>query len=543
MENRKQHRVCYHLVSFCIIVIVIYAISMKFYSIFVCPYPKEFREMNMIEFASRFSQGQNPYSSALLNQNEPVITSVYGFLVPLILSFFIRLASILHISASPMLICEVGTLTIEVIATLFFFLVLNKKLKNRSLALFGVVLFYSCFWRYSACGGAFPDQWGMLCSVLLIFILNRDEQSNRYHPFLYVILLLCGFYVKQYFVFTTAGLLGYLFFKSKRIFIKTLIYGIILGGISIVVVHLLFPLYFPEVLPIAQGTTKVSDFLYPIKQIILLTVKHYTAITLAAFCMVGYLMIQLIRKKKNGIPGILNFEDGSVSPSYELCQVVITLFPLLYIAQNNGTIFTYFLQLWYPYVIICGVLAIAYINQVLEDRFQNKSAVLLLKNSTLVILIAISLFQARAFYIIQPMTDERLENWDKAYSLLDTYKEKGELLVSPHLSGYMLQNELYTSDFGPEEYNNSENLAQFEQSKLWKTLLPDARNILLQSINYNQEILDKVHNKKYACIAITDLANYNLNAEHIKLSGYRELATIDLYTGDWKWETWFYVIE
>ena len=69
-----------------------YFIWMKFYSVIVYSYSHEFREMNMVAVAKRFSQGINPYSYQSLNFSEiPEVTNMYGFLTPLLISPWIRI--------------------------------------------------------------------------------------------------------------------------------------------------------------------------------------------------------------------------------------------------------------------------------------------------------------------------------------------------------------------------------------------------------------------------------------------------------------------
>ncbi len=118
-----------------------YFILMKFYSVTMYTYPHEFREMNMVAIAKRFSQGIDPYSYQSLNCNAiPEVTNVYGFLSPLLISPWIWM---LDGRSSALQICQILTLMIEVIGNILFYACIYRRTKDRLLSLCGTVIFFS----------------------------------------------------------------------------------------------------------------------------------------------------------------------------------------------------------------------------------------------------------------------------------------------------------------------------------------------------------------------------------------------------------------
>lgn len=195
----------------------------KGYAILAYNTPKEIREMNTVVFAYHFAQGDNLYAASVMDNEIPAATSVYGILVPLILAPFLRIFSFTPLNA--LQICEAVTLCVEIIGAFFFYRLLYQKTSHRLLSVIGMILFYYCYWRVDAFGGAFPDQWGLTLSVILMWAICQDESREQYRPGLYAAMIIALFYIKQYFVFTVIGLCIYTFIRSKKKFGWLALYG------------------------------------------------------------------------------------------------------------------------------------------------------------------------------------------------------------------------------------------------------------------------------------------------------------------------------
>lgn len=326
----------------CVLLIVFgYFLVQSFRCILEFDTPKELREMTTVAVAHQFAQGKNPYAYSVLANEIPSVTSIYGLLVPLLMAPFIWLFSSAPLSA--LQVCQLLTLVMETVGTVFFYRLLHKKTENVLLALCGAFLFQSCYWRYSAFGGAFPDQWGLTLSVILMDCIHTDEKKERYRPLLYSVVVIGLFYCKQYFILILIGLCVYLFLYSGKDLIRFLIYGAFLGGLSVIAIWRFFPLYFAEVFPIAHGQTITGVPAYSLAQIKDLSLYYGPVVV---FCILGFILnfYDMIRKRSL---------RGEVS--YELCQIIFILPPLFHIAENQGTNYTYYLQLWYPNIILYGV--------------------------------------------------------------------------------------------------------------------------------------------------------------------------------------------
>ena len=535
LKDRKHnivYLICYCLLSALFLSIVLH----KGYTIIAYNTPKELREMNTVVFAHQFAHANNPYSYAALNNSTPPPTSIYGLIVPLLMSPFIHLFSLVHLNS--LQACELLTLAVEVAGAVFFYRLLNRKTNHILLSIIGTILFYTCYWRYSAFGGAFPDQWGLSVTIILMDLLHLDEQKQQYRPFVYAACLIILFYTKQYFVLVTAGLCIYLYIYSRKDLVRLIIYGAVMGCASVVLVYILFPLYFTEVFPIAQGQTLTGDSSYSLNQIKKLSLYYGPIVLFAVIGIIrkGYGMI-----KNRRMRGIV---------TYELCQIILSIVPLYKIAENQGTNYTYYLQLWYPYIILFGVVSLSELVDTIigyKDRIMSNSGKYRITMISLVfiyILTAYSVIRVLPSFRCTLMTREQREAWNHAYDILDRYSADGEILVTMLLSEYCIENGIATSNYGQAEYNNADNLKNYKDNKIWRNvfLFRHTEELLQSNISYNQMVKDNIYNQIYSCIAVVYAGEYHLKDDDFTDAGYHVIATEELMSGDQCWYTTFYAL-
>lgn len=499
--------------------------------------PKELREMTSVAIAHQFAFGKNPYAYAALESEIPSVTSIYGLLAPLLMAPFIRLLSVT--SLSTLQICQMLTLLVEIMGSVSFDCILLRKTEHRLLSLCGTFLFHTCYWRYTAFGGAFPDQWGLTLSVILMDVITVDEQKKHYRPMLYAALIIGLFYCKQYFVLILIGLCVYLFFYSKRDLIRLLVYGGFMGSLTIVCAYLFFPLYFAEAFPIAHGQTITGVSAYSLIQIKKLSF-YYGPVVL--FAMIGFLikLYHMIRRKK--LCGMV---------TYELCQIIFILPPLLKIAENQGTNYTYYLQLWYPYIILSGIVSV---SALLKYNFGElavfmrmrckKTIALEIYYIAICLLCVLSVIGVLPSYDCPVLSSGQKQSWRHAYDILDRSSAEGDILVSMVLSNYCLERGIATSNYGQAEFNNLKNIENYRSNRLWRNifLFDDTEAVLQKNISYNQSIREKIDCQSYSCIALVYAGEYHLAEEDLINAGYQISDAEELATGTQNWYTVFYTL-
>lgn len=542
LENTKDRRKIFLTVLYvsccCILVAAfVYFTLQKARSIIDFDAPKELREMTSVAIAHQFAFGKNPYAYTALESEIPSVTSIYGLLVPLLMAPFIRLFSVN--SLSTLQICQMLTLFVEIMGSVSFYYILLRKTEHSLLSLCGMFLFHTCYWRYTAFGGAFPDQWGLTLSVVLMGLITVDEQRKIYRPLLYAALIIGLFYCKQYFVLILIGLCVYLFFYSKGDLIRLLFYGGFMGALSIVCTYLFFPLYFAEAFPIAHGQTITGVSAYSLMQIKKLSF-YYGPVVL--FAVIGFLikLYRMIRTKK--LCGMV---------TYELCQIIFILLPLLRIAENQGTNYTYYLQLWYPYIILYGIVSV---SALLKCDFRElavfmrigwtKTVVSGIYYVAICLLCALSVIGVLPSYYCPVMSSGQKQSWCHAYAILDRCLAEGDILVSMVLSNYCLERGIATSNYGQAEFNNLQNLEKYRKNRLWRNifLFDDTEALLQKNISYNQTIREKIYCQSYSCIALVYAGEYHLAEDDLINAGYQISEVEELVTGTQNWYTVFYTL-
>lgn len=248
---------------------------------------------------------------------------------------------------------------------------------------------------------------------------------------------------------------------------------------------------------------------------------------------------------------MLRYKHGFGKITYEFCQIIFILLPLFIIAENQGTNYTYYLQLWYPYIILYGIASASDALKHLRQKYESpvcidepKTFLPMICSILICLLVVLSLIKVLPSYHSEFMTQEQQAAWNNAYNVLDHYSSDGEILVSMLLSDYCLERGIPTSNYGQAEYNNINNLESYKNNKLWRNifLFDHTGQLLQQNISYNQTVRDKVYSQSYRCIALVYAREYHLTEDDFANAGYHIAAAEELMSGTHCWHTVFYAL-
>lgn len=529
LNNKKIEWLLFYSAIFLLAILI----GLKFYSVLIINIPHEFREVNLVAFAKSFADGKNLYSFSALKDEIPPATSQYGLLVPLLLAPFVKIGEIFGVEA--LRIAQLATIFVEIAGLLLVYLIIMKNCGSRLFAIFGAIVSYSCFWRYAAFGGAFPDQWGLTFALLMTYCVIRFEQQKRHKVIIYALICIILFYVKQYFVFNVIGLSLYLFFYFKKDFLKFIFCTALFGAISALLVIKIFPLYFPEAIALTSVAVGDAGWSFSLLQITNMAFHYYPLVSVVYICLVFYQVVNFIdeRRKKT--------EAGTTNKGKYIFMQSICMLPIVAVLSRNiGTYYTYYLQLWWIYVILYAFINLSDAVSFVADKMSNR--IKYSKGLTEILLLLITVFAVSHFILEKPLNFSQRNDWNKAYGILDMYRNKGEILLSPHLSAYCIEHNIQTSDYGQAEFNSTGNLKHFKNHWLYPEIFPETERILLKNIEYNRQIKENVRNREYVLVALTDTGNYSLTEEEIEVAGYKEMEEIILVTGTQKWKTKFYIV-
>lgn len=522
IDNCKLKKID-NIISIIIIAAMCIAVSFEVYMIITYIHPEEFREMNGVAVAKYFAEGKNPYSKALLDCELPILTNVYGFLAPLLWAPFVKLFDVLGgVPALP--VCQILSVLLQISGTVFFYKAARNKVQSKALSSLATFFFFSCYWRYLAWGGAFPDQLGMLFLAILLFISTRDDLNHMWNPISYVILIILMFYTKQYFILVIPAVFFYLFenagFKKALTFA---VEGLAVGIASIILVDLVFPLYFPESFPITQGSTIPLSFSWPLSQLLYLSTKRYLYFVLMSLVAIAVVIYQIVKKQ----------DIDSIDKSLGLNGAILTLPFVIFIARNDGTYYTYFLQLWIPFVILLGMDMTSRILRYLFSENRNNLGIRTKRCIVIVmtLLLVYSTYSVRWFIISRPENRAQAADWQEIYSLLDEYSVQGDILVPPFLTNYTLANDIYAYDYGHAEYNTVTSYNAWKNSGLYSFLFPETGIILEKNIKYVDTVHDELQEGKYSIVVLSGEFPWREGLESGKYDKYKLYKDVTLYTG------------
>ena len=74
-------------------------------------------------------------------------------------------------------------------------------------------------------------------------------------------------------------------------------------------------------------------------------------------------------------------------------------------------------------------------------------------------------------------------------------------------------------------------------------IIPLAEDILTNSINYNEEVKEKIKKHNFSCIALTSEARYDIDDNFLLEQGYVVLDERMLYTGIQQWDTKIWIMK
>ena len=127
--------------------------------------------------------------------------------------------------------------------------------------------------------------------------------------------------------------------------------------------------------------------------------------------------------------------------------------------------------------------------------------------------------------------------------MLDEYSKAGDVLVSAHLSTWCMERNIETAEYGQQEFNNLNNLDNYNHKILWTKLFPFADDILINSIDYNEEVKEKIKKHNFSCIALTSATRYDVDDNFLLEQGYVVWDERMLYTGTQQWDTKIWIMK
>ena len=492
--------------------------------------PQELREGVAVKLAVEFAKGNNPYSVAYNEINVPIINH-YGWFTAFFLSIFLRVAKIFTI-ARPEIICTLVTLGIIAIGCLAMWGAAYEYSKNLFISTIASVIALSCYWRLTFNGGSFPDAYGLTLSFILMWIVEYDNKRKKYRLPLYILIVIIMFYTKQYFVLCGVGIFIWLLVHDKRVAIRYLIYGFVSGIVSMILVNLWLPLYFTESLLYSGGTNTSDHNVEYEKMQFQVMYDSYKPLFMILICcaIVSAMSVVVIVKKKN-------YEDlkkAKLIVRYDAVMAFLGGLACIRIGQHAGALYSYYLQIWIPYILSFSLVCA---NEIAKRNIKDNQY-----TSVLVMLLLLLVPKTcDRFYNTAYVSEENMHNWTNVYSALDKYScgDGTKILVGDPLSFYAIERNYEAYDYGSNEYAYYGLLNDVNPSII--SFFPRAEWLIERVENTRLEARNKIEEGAYSCLAIMQGNPCGITTDFVDKTGKYELDfEADLQTGGQVWHTYVY---
>lgn len=471
--------------------------------------PIEYRDMSTLSAAKAFSEWKNPYSIEYNQSLNTPIAYQYTFVVPLIIAMIHKITYLDFVSSA--LVMNYTFITI----TIIFIYYLLKKLCNISrLYILPIAYFticgFSMFVDQAPGFTARGDALGIAILAIIYYLVANHKEKVVLIAFLSAFL----FYAKSTEVFLALPVFVFYIIDNWKNAIKYFVWCILFGGVSLILVRLMFPLFFVENIyyllggVLDRGDIAVAkenyEFFWNSNIVITSLYRLGIAALLIKFVLsIVYDGFKAFWKKYSFIsmmlfaaliyPVILDLFKASytIIDGYKYCNSLL-FEPVMVVAVY----FFYTLINDAPHWLL---------PELDKDNIKLKNTVV---NITGVVLTAFLCNACFVKYVWELPSMENLREWKSAYELVSSY-DIDKIYMGPMISLYALDADdgldVAYYDNGHSEYNGSENanmqLSQISNYKdffLFNTV--DAEDEMMRS--YNEDVNNRIDEGYFDLIVV-----------------------------------------
>ncbi len=497
--------------------------------------PNEYQEVTNIELTKSFFEGKNPYAlDVALGGEEPGMIYAYGPVLSLIAAFFARFSSVdlisLHYVISLFAMFFAGMLAAGIVMS-------HTKSMLPWAAAFLLTIF--CTWRYGYIN-AVPDALAFFLMVLAMWLESKKDFKAK-EP-LQALVIILAFYTKMYLAFIALPLFVYKLIKKKKRAFIFMAWGLVLFGISAVIVTISCPLYWTYSFYFLHGPWKPDPATLAANEngiraaIDVLLFRNTAEPTMSGW---AYEALQL--RSLAGIFGVLfvialiavidcirkKFKKLDDMLLLSLITLLVSIPALLYLGQNDGAWLSYFLQMQIlPLILFCVIFLD---NKCADEKSKPVMRWLWFAVFSLTMLFTILRSSVRLPYY--RMSEEQMQTWEDTYRMLDEYSAKGEIYYSPVLAFHAIKNDKYFYNNGLAGQYLLQMYEEYKVTPWMQTLFPHAGEVFQKHADYMNEISRKIKNGDYVLITAIEGNEGNdrvLDLDEIDSAPYRKLEEIDL---------------
>lgn len=556
----KKQPTIYKLLTAGILVYAVYfVVKITYNMILGLDFPNELLEPSNIQLTQSILDGKIPYAREALVElgQRPGVSYEYPFITCLFAAGFSLLLGrnviLAHYIVS--LLSIIGTGIVGA-------LIVRRYSKTTVGPMFTFMLLMFCHWRYGYISAA-PDDVGLFFSILTLFLVTNEKVKNK--PIWGALGITVCFFTKQYFASIAISLFVFMCLYCFKDALKLVAYTFVFLLISGTLVTIFWPLYWDYsvlllIVYACRPNGSLSRILYVFQQF------GYLAIIFAG--LLAILVIAFVKRirdrKKNEklsektIKGIQVKENNALA--LFVIQIPVQMLCLCVLGTNDGAFLTYFLQLWVPSVVIAAVICL---EQMITDSYHNdenkknvdcvdenlKPAAGKIQGRQLVfqiiysVIVVVTIWFGKGKLPIHVLNESDIAEWNQAYSIIDEYREKGQVVYAKTLAykGKECGDDIYLTD---HDGDISERTYDVWKKTPWQQeLFPNADEIFEENLVYREQFREKARNHELSLITHVGDRDSIFTDEFLDEIGYRLLTTISLQTGNTDYDTEFWVCE
>ena len=501
-EEKRKNRLSDMLLLLIGFAVLVFLYGTDIRRILIGTVPYEIREGACIALVRSLARGVNPYRVLTGQDGMPGVFYMYPILYNAIAAGLVSLTGVSELTAllSLHFLCTL-------VSGILMAILLYRRTGRAALSIIGMAAMHFCFWRYSNVS-LFPDAMAVMWMMLICFLctgrieagsatdalMGTGERISLPRIETLVLLTVLCFHTKQYAVVIALPVMVWLFCRYDiRAAITYVISGILIGGGSILLMHITMPDYYLETI-LLVGNSADNSIHWMITQFIKMG-KWFFPWFLAI------LLLFTARIRAHGQKGAIRSLPGD----YPAVAFIGTGVMLLYFGQNQGAHLSYYLQLWLPYVILLAAdAAEAGLKWAERERGQNRKIPKGLREAVITLCITAALIlPCIQFRTRLPEAEDR-ETWKQLYATADT---GGTILSDTTLADWALVRDLSWYDHGQNQYLFRREAQPYREkltsSPLLSRLFRDLPVFYQVHEDYRDTILQNVQNGVYDTIILT----------------------------------------
>lgn len=527
IERFKKQNILYKLMTVGLLLGMIFFLGKVLVNLVLgLRYPNELLEPSNVYLTRMILEGKTPYSLASLEYDIPAVNYEYPFMNSL-LSALVALLIGRNVVAAHYIVSFVAFIASGVLG----YMIIKPLSKTSAAPIAGALLFMMCHWRFGYISAA-PDDLGFFMFILTLYFAVSTKVKNK--PLLCGIMTMLCFYTKQYFIFVAAGIFIYMLLYSRKEAVKFLLWTLLTNVIVGIVISLVWPLYWTyTIFFLYNGIFTGSGFGFGN---LFEQMKYLMAIFAGLFVVLILGLFKLVKTRraegKKTLSGI-HVEANSPMALF-IIEIPVMFIPLIFFGRNDGAFLSYFLQLWMPSIIVVTLITLEKMdiqkNKLIFDLFYG----------------GVIAFTVLFSYLKMPLhviTSDELNNWNKAYEIVDEYKEKGDVYYCQMLAYKGIADGGRYVLCGHDGEVSEETLEVWNNSPIAKKLFPYADRIIIKNVEYEKDIMRKAIDSGFELLTFIDgnslmFASFYLDAGVT----YEKLTQLTLQAGNMPYDVQFYVL-